>query len=174
MTLGNTYTSICLSMDRPSEPKWCKQAVLRLLLGSESFGDQDSGEGNVKVRKCLEKHIFLGPKTHFLWSEQIEVYISCRSDWSFCSSSFSASWGNWSPERRQNLPKFSQNSPDFKIRPLCQVCWMMRMVVVTITAVAVICYGLEQGSATSFLEGKGTGSKYFRLCRADDLSGTCR
>ena len=34
---------------------------------------------------------------------------------------------------------------------------------VTITVVAVICYGLEQGSATSFLEGKGTGSKYFRL-----------
>lgn len=72
------------------------------------------------------------------------------------------------------LTTFSQNSPDFKIRPLCQVCWMMRMVVVTITAVAVICYGLEQGSATCFLEGKGTGSKYFRLCRPDDLSGTCR
>lgn len=61
------------------------------------------------------------------------------------------------------LTTFSQNSPDFKIRPLCQVCGTMRMVVVVITVVAVICYGLEQGSATSFLEGKGTGSKYFRL-----------
>ena len=72
------------------------------------------------------------------------------------------------------LTTFSQNSPDFKIRPLCQVCGTMRMVVVMITVVAVICYGLEQGSATSFLEGKGTGSKYFRLCRPDDFSGTCR
>lgn len=66
MTLGNTYTSICLSMDKASEPKWCKSMVLRLLLGSESFGDQDLGEGNGKVRKCLEKHIFLGPKIDFL------------------------------------------------------------------------------------------------------------
>lgn len=46
----------------------------------------------------------------------------------------------------------------------------MRIVVVMITVVAVICYSL----ATSFLEGKGTGSKYFRLCRPDDLSDTCR
>lgn len=53
-------------MDKASEPKWCKSVVRRLLLGSESFGDQDLGEGNGKVRKCLEKHIFLGPKTHFL------------------------------------------------------------------------------------------------------------
>ena len=72
------------------------------------------------------------------------------------------------------LTTFSQNSADFKIRPLCLVCWTMRMVVVTITVVAVICYGLEQGSAPSFLEEKGTGSQYFRLCRPDNFSGTCR
>ena len=53
-------------MDKASEPKWWKSMVLRLLLGSESFGDQDLGEGNGKVRKCLEKHVFLGPKIHFL------------------------------------------------------------------------------------------------------------